>query len=72
MLVHAWTLRTDSLPDYAPDTQTMIDWLVREAGVDGIFTDQPDILLTWRQNVQAAGRPEGPFKLLGNGPAVFE
>jgi glycerophosphoryl diester phosphodiesterase len=72
MLVHAWTLRTDSLPDYAPDTQTMIDWLVREAGVDGIFTDQPDILLTWRQNVQAAGRPEGPFKLLGNGPAVSE
>ncbi|MDG1896665.1 MAG: glycerophosphodiester phosphodiesterase family protein [Fuerstiella sp.] len=67
MMVHAWTLRTDALPDYAPSSKAMIDWLVREAGVDGIFTDQPDILLSWRQGVQAAGRLEGPFKLLGNG-----
>jgi glycerophosphoryl diester phosphodiesterase len=72
MLVHAWTLRTDSLPDYAPNSKTMIDWLVREAGVDGIFTDQPDVLLSWRQSVQAAGRLEGPFKLLGKGPSVSE
>ena len=72
MLVHAWTLRTDSLPDYAPNSKTMIDWLVREAGVDGIFTDQPDVLLSWRQKVQAAGRLEGPFKLLGKGPSESE
>ncbi len=72
MLVHAWTLRMDSLPDYAPNSKTMIDWLVREAGVDGIFTDQPDVLLSWRQSVQATGRLEGPFKLLGKGPSVSD
>ncbi len=72
MLVHAWTLRTDSLPDYAADPATMFNWLVREAGVDGIFTDQPDILLSWRQIARAQGRVEGPFKLLGNGASVSE
>ncbi len=72
LLVHAWTLRTDSLPDYAPNSTTMIDWLVREAGVDGIFTDQPDVLLSWRQIAREQGRVEGPFKLLGNGSSVSE
>lgn len=72
LLVHAWTLRTDSLPDYAPDSTTMIEWLVRDAGVDGIFTDQPDVLLSWRQIARARGRVEGPFKLLGNGASVSE
>ena len=72
LLVHAWTLRTDSLPDYAPNSTTMIEWLVRVAGVDGIFTDQPDVLLSWRQIARAQGRVEGPFKLLGNGASVSE
>ncbi|MCP4858924.1 MAG: glycerophosphodiester phosphodiesterase [Fuerstiella sp.] len=72
MLVHAWTLRTDSLPDYASNATTMIDWLVREAGVDGIFTDQPDVLVSWRQIARTQRRVDGPFKLLGNGASVSE
>ncbi|MFN8706949.1 MAG: glycerophosphodiester phosphodiesterase [Planctomyces sp.] len=48
MQVHVWTFRTDALPEFAPNVDTMISWLVRDGGVDGILSDQPDVVLQWR------------------------
>lgn len=42
--VHAYTVRADALPDWAPDLATLVDGLV-EAGATGLFTDHPDQVL---------------------------
>lgn len=47
LLVHAYTLRADALPDYAPDFDTLLGWVFRDAGVDGAFTDFPDRVLDY-------------------------
>lgn len=39
--VHVYTLRADALPDGVPDYETLVEWL-KQAGVDGYFTDFPD------------------------------
>jgi glycerophosphoryl diester phosphodiesterase len=66
MQVHVWTFRTDALPDFAPDADTLISWLVRDGGVDGIFADQPDVVLTWRA-AQSDSHPDtNTFRLLND------
>lgn len=47
--IHAYTLRADALPEWAPDMATLTTQLV-DAGVDGLFTDHAD------QTLQALGR----------------
>lgn len=42
LLVHAYTLRADQLPDSLPALETAVDLLVHRVGLDGIFTDHPD------------------------------
>lgn len=42
LVIHAYTLRADALPAFAPDVDAMHDWLVNVAKVDGVFTDFPD------------------------------
>lgn len=69
LLVHVWTLRTDALPKNAGNMTELLDKLVREARVDGIFTDQPDAVLSWRQSVQREAGLRGPFHLLNGQPA---
>lgn len=64
LLVHVWTLRTDRLPAFAETPKALLDTLVREARVDGIFTDQPDAVLSWREIVQREAGIRGPFHLL--------
>lgn len=64
LLVHVWTLRDDRLPKWAPSTDELINWLVRDGMVDGIFTDFPDTLLQWRRQARDAGPQRGPFHLL--------
>lgn len=64
LAVHVWTVRTDELPDHVESTQQFLDWLVKDAGVDGIFTDQPDAVLAWRFNETGQPRRSGPFHLL--------
>ncbi len=66
MNVHVWTFRTDDLPAYAESPNEMLDWLVLEAGVDGIFTDQPDSVCEWRKKMPGKGARKGPFQLLHN------
>lgn len=67
LLVHVWTLRDDALPKYAATTEDLIGFLVRDAGVDGIFTDHPDTLLSWRTKMHRQGKLNGPFHLLNSG-----
>lgn len=62
--VHIWTWRSDSLPTFVKNGESLLEVLTVDAGVDGIFTDQPDIVLQWRnQRLQQAGRGN-PFRLL--------
>lgn len=70
LLVHVWTFRTDQLPAYAETSDALLDLLVRQGRVDGIFTDQPDAVLRWRAKLQQVGGVRGPFHLLnGQGKA---
>ena len=64
LMVHAWTLRTDALPGYCESSDDLINLLVREAGVDGIFADQPDVVTEWRTKLQNEIPKRGPFHLL--------
>ena len=64
MNVHVWTFRTDALPAYAESSDELLNWLVLDAGVDGIFTDQPDAVYQWRQKMPGRSARQGPFHLL--------
>ena len=64
LLVHAWTLRSDALPVYCESAEELIDLLVRNAGVDGIFADQPDVVSAWREALLKEQPQRGPFHLL--------
>ncbi|MCA9062294.1 MAG: glycerophosphodiester phosphodiesterase [Planctomycetaceae bacterium] len=64
MQVHVWTFRTDAMPAFAPDAETLLNWLVKDGGVDGIFSDQPDVVCRWRNRQQPETASRGPFRLL--------
>jgi glycerophosphoryl diester phosphodiesterase len=42
LLVHAYTLRADQLPDTIPNLETVVGLLVNRVRLDGVFTDHPD------------------------------
>jgi glycerophosphoryl diester phosphodiesterase len=44
LLVHPYTFRADDLPEGIADSNQLLDLLIRDAGVDGLFTDFPDLL----------------------------
>jgi glycerophosphoryl diester phosphodiesterase len=48
LLVHPYTLRADSLPDQVASLEQLFDILVKQARVDGLFTDFPDRAITAR------------------------
>ena len=62
LLVHAWTVRTDYLPTSTNSTDQLLQWLVQDAGVDGIFTDHPDIVVNWRKQLSPQAR--NPFRFI--------
>lgn len=68
LVVHAWTFRSDDLPAWADSPDALLDILVREAGVDGVFCDQPDIAIAWRTKIASGGPASGPFRLLNERP----
>jgi len=47
LLVHPYTLRIDQLPDGCTSTGDLHRALFHDAGVDGAFTDFPDITAAW-------------------------
>ena len=42
--VHAYTFRADALPAGFVTTETALHFLFNETGLDGLFTDQPDVV----------------------------
>lgn len=62
--VHVWTFRTDSLPAFANNADQMLEWLAVDAGVDGIFSDQPDVVVQWRARQMGVQAKGNPFRLL--------
>lgn len=42
--VHPYTLRADSMPDYADNFETLTRLFFEQAKVDGVFTDFPDLV----------------------------
>ena len=47
LLVHPYTLRADELPGGASDTDDLHRALFDTAGVDGLFSDFPDLTLDY-------------------------
>lgn len=45
LAVHAYTFRSDQLPEHAPDGTAVHRALFEVAGADGLFTDFPDVTL---------------------------
>ncbi|MCE1782167.1 glycerophosphodiester phosphodiesterase, partial [Enterobacter hormaechei] len=41
--VHPYTIRVDQLPKYATSGDQLFDIIYNQAGVDGVFTDFPDL-----------------------------
>ncbi len=62
--VHVWTFRTDALPKYVESPTQFLDWLVIDGGVDGIFADQPDVVVQWRSAKAQQVNAGNPFRLL--------
>ena len=46
--VHPYTLRADALPDYVDSLPRLLEILFVDVGVDGVFTDFPDLAVTFR------------------------
>lgn len=68
--VHVWTLRTDALPAFTGSTEQLLEWLTVDAGVDGVFTDQPDVVVNWRNQRLTQVRGGNPFRLLNGKPEI--
>jgi len=62
--VHVWTFRTDALPEFAGSATEYLEWLVVAAGVDGIFADQPDVVVDWRNARRQQVNGGNSFRLL--------
>ncbi|GEP44824.1 glycerophosphoryl diester phosphodiesterase [Brevifollis gellanilyticus] len=45
--VHPYTLRVDALPKFATSADDLLTLLLGKAGVDGLFSDFPDVALNW-------------------------
>ena len=50
--VHPYTLRKDELPAGVADFDELLDILLRQAGVDGVFTDFPDLAVQYLDEQQ--------------------
>ena len=47
LLIHSYTFRADRLPDYVSNFDELLDIFLNEVGVDGIFTDFPDLVVSY-------------------------
>jgi glycerophosphoryl diester phosphodiesterase len=48
MVVHPYTLRDDNLPQYVSSFKEIMQYLLIDADVDGVFTDFPDLGVQYR------------------------
>ncbi len=57
LVVHPYTFRRDELPEGVRDFDHLLELFVQEAGVDGLFTDFPDLA---RRYLERQGRRDEP------------
>ncbi len=53
LLIHSYTFRADRLPDYVSNFDELLDIFLNEVGVDGIFTDFPDLVVSYLERNSA-------------------
>ena len=53
LAVHPYTFRRDELPPDVNSFEELLDIFIRHAGVDGLFTDFPDMVYEYRQRANA-------------------
>ncbi len=63
MQVHVWTVRIDRLSQSVDSVDQLLNWLVQDAGADGIFSDHPDAIVKWRASTSPNNKT-GPFRLI--------
>jgi glycerophosphoryl diester phosphodiesterase len=51
LLVHPYTLRSDELPAGIDNFSELLDIFIRQAGIDGLFTDFPDLAVDYLRRV---------------------
>jgi glycerophosphoryl diester phosphodiesterase len=49
LVVHPYTVRIDDLPKDCPSADALHTALFKDAAVDGVFTDFPDVTAAWRK-----------------------
>jgi glycerophosphoryl diester phosphodiesterase len=49
LVVHPYTFRRDELPEGITSFSELLDVFVLQAGIDGLFTDFPDIVSEYLQ-----------------------
>ncbi|MEP3482427.1 MAG: glycerophosphodiester phosphodiesterase family protein [Fuerstiella sp.] len=64
--VHAWTFRTDQLPRWAATSDELLNLLFNEARINGLFADQPDVVLHYLEKTATRQADRGPFHLLND------
>jgi glycerophosphoryl diester phosphodiesterase len=58
LLVHPYTLRRDALPEGFEDFDALLRFFLVDQGVDGVFTDHPDLAVRLRNGFIRKDRPE--------------
>ncbi|NCC27588.1 MAG: glycerophosphodiester phosphodiesterase [Gammaproteobacteria bacterium] len=58
LLVHPYTLRRDALPEGFGDFEALLRFFLVDQGVDGVFTDHPDLAVRLRRSFIGKDWPE--------------
>ncbi len=58
LLVHPFTFRQERIPEYASDFDDLLNIFLNQAGVDGVFTDFPDLALRFLRTGSSSNIPE--------------
>ena len=53
--VHPYTFRADELPQYVGNFDELLAIFVQQAGIDGLFTDHPDLAVRYRESLPGGG-----------------
>ena len=53
LLIHPYTFRADRLPDYVTTFDELLNIFLNDVGVDGVFTDFPDLVVSFLERNSA-------------------
>ncbi|MFM7205042.1 MAG: glycerophosphodiester phosphodiesterase [Planctomycetaceae bacterium] len=68
LVVHAYTFRRDAPPAFAADTDAALRILFDDAGIDGLFSDFPDVCVAWLKANRRYLPEERPRRSTGEAP----